>query len=198
VPFDRVDESLLLYKADKKQILTWSPYSEMVPGGGLIATEISKLFSDTFSLVDIQFGGAAGGRSGFLEGQNLHYWFYRPLVKKDNYITGNLTLSFIPERFLGSDFCHGDANSLYVLGKDKHVTQISMDSLGNVSISEIANCETQFRTVTPFKNTKIGLTTDGRLLMLDENSWKEMEPFNEERFTFLSSSISLLNFFLQP
>lgn len=101
------------------------------------------------------------------------------------------------KRFLNPSNCGGKNDRIYLLSDDQTVLEGVVDENDEISFKKNSNCAVDFLNIAQLGQSKLGLTTDGRLLELIGNKWKPVKETESKRYNFLSDSFDLYTFFLK-
>lgn len=98
-------------------------------------------------------------------------------------------------KFLNPVICNGQHDRLYLLSNNHLVLEGKINEHNEIHFEKIDNCALDFLNLVQLGKSKIGLTTDGRLLEFARDQWKPLVGFESTRFNFLSDAIDLYQFF---
>jgi len=188
--YSRGDGEFSIFESAKNHFVSWNFFDNKTGSArGSYAKEYNDKINSDVRFVDIIYPiSNESFKTAMLVGSDLKY----TVKGKDAKIE---KLSFQnPKRFLKPELCGKENDSLYILTEDQRVFRIR-ELFYRLNFEEVSNCQTDFLNVTLLGKSKLGLTTDGRLLELTEKSWTPVSGFEKKKFNFLSDSFDILDFF---
>lgn len=197
--FSRINGELLIYNEQSKEFSGWSydsgPDKVIDNNFGTFATEYNTIpAAEKFNLLDYTVESVKNNSeiSAILTDRTLKYSAKSDAERIKNTI--NLPFSEKPVRILKPKLCQGDIKNIYILTAGNMVYEGSLSD-NTMSFKTKENCKTDIINFIDFNNKILGLSTDGQILELKNNSIQPVEQFNQVKFNFLGEPFIVYDFF---
>lgn len=191
--FDHKDGSLVVYDAKASIMKSLNPYAGVGPAVGTLANQYNQS-SDKKEILDIHYHNSINEAFGLLMNNEVEYEFLNSLGEDYDQ---TLPLPFKDaQRFLKASMCPGGQDkNLYIKTTEDRVFEVSLDSHQELNFNEIQSCETDLANTTTLGSTEIALNEGGVLLQKSGDNWVPVEAFKDQRFSFMSDAMSIIDFF---